>query len=624
MGQGERRDLPPRTAGLIRWLAAGTAAYNLWAVFGYPEVLLHRGLNFGLFFSLIFLLYTTPGGRSTRRIPWYDWLLAGASACVSLYLWANLDRLLTRLAFVASVRPADLFCGILAVALLLEGTRRVIGPWLSALSAAALAYALWGQHLPGLFSHAGFPLGNVFEELFMTTDGIWGGALGIATTYIAVFVLFSSFLRHSGGGDFLYDFASALAGRSRGGLAKIGVITSGLFGMISGSPVANVTSTGSLTIPMMKKSGYPPDFSAAIECCASTGGTIMPPIMGSVAFIMAEVTGLPYIRIAAAAVLPALLYYAALFFAADFRAGKLGMKGLPPEEIPPLGKILWRGLVFFFPLAYLIWRLMAGFSPSRVGFEAILLTLAVSWFRKETRMGPRKIIQALTEGTVQNILIVATMATSGILLGVINLTGLGTKISALLLTEIGCSLPGTLFLTMGMALFLGLPMGITPAYLLTAVIAGPFLVGQGLTPMTAHFFILFYATMAPMTPPVATTAFAAAGLAGAPPMRVGFLAMRIASAAYLMPFIFVYRPALLLQGSPLAILSAALAGLLALMLFAAGFEGWYGRNLRGIRRMASIIAGIFALSGNPWLLAIAVLLAVVALGPVAVFPEVSA
>lgn len=616
MGQGEKRILPAKLAGIVKWTAVGATIYSMWAVFGYPEVLLQRSIGFGLSFALAFVLYTMPGTQTRKYVPWYDWIMAISSLLVSVYIFINLDRLITRLPFIGQVYGTDIFFGILTVILLLEGTRRVIGPWLSILCLIALVYALTGQYIDGLFGHGGFSVKDIAEHLFLSTQGIWGMTLGLAVTYIILFIVFGAFLQNSGAGEFFFDLASSVAGWSRGGLAKVGVIASGLFGMISGSPAANVTTVGSITIPMMRKSGYPAAFAAAVECCASTGGTIMPPVMGSVAFLMAEIIGVSYIKIAAAAFLPAVIYFAALYFAIDYQAGKMGLRGLPKDQIPPLRKTLYKGMIFILPITWLVFRLMEGFTPSRVAFETILLLLAVSWLRKETRMTLDKTIKALADGFIQGIMIVATMAASGILIGIIDLTGVGIKLTSLLMAMSGQSVFITLIFAMGIAMFLGLPLNITPAYLMTAVVAGPVLINLGLDPISAHLFMVFFAAMAPMTPPVAVTAFAAAGLAGpgADPMRVGFLSMRICLVAYIMPFVFIYQPALTLQAPLPAILLALITGILAASFLAMATEGWYGRNLSVIQRIMLFIAGLLAITGYLPLFAVSIVLAAVALG----------
>lgn len=597
MGEGEKRSLSPGIKKVVKWVAIVTTLYNMWCVFGYPEVLLDRALSVGIFFSLTFIRYTMPGTKTKNKVPWYDWVFVALSIGTALYVGANLTRFVTRYPFVSTVSAMDMFFGIVLIVLMLEGSRRIIGPWLDILSLLFIAYALWGNYIPGMFGHRGFSMKYIIDELCMTTDGIYGSALGMACTYIIMFIIFGAFLTNSGAGNFLFDFASSVAGGTRGGLAKVGIIATGLFGMINGSPVANVSTVGVITIPMMKKVGYPGDFSAAVICASSCGGTIMPPVMGSVAFIMAEVMGIPYIDIAIAAVLPAIVYYAALYFATDFRAGKLGMQGLPKDQIPPLRNTLVRGAVFFIPLIYLVVRLMMGYSPSRVGFETALLIILVSSLRKETRMNLEKILKSLEEGATGGILVIVTMAASGIIIGIINLTGIGTKFSSFLMALSGDSKILTLVFTMILSMILGLAMNITPSYLLTAVVAAPVLVSLGIPDMAAHMFILFYAAMATMTPPVASAAFAAAGIAEADPMKTGFLAVRIALVAYLMPFIFVYNQGLLLEASLPQIAFSFVSGLLATAMIAMGTEGWFRKNLNMIQRVLVIVAGLAALPG---------------------------
>ncbi|MEA4892349.1 MAG: TRAP transporter fused permease subunit [Peptococcaceae bacterium] len=614
MGEGEKRKLPAGISKFVSWTAVLTTLYMMWSVFGYPELMFHRGLSVGIFFGLTFIIYTLPGSKAKDYVPWYDWVLSALSVAVAVYLALNLDRLITRYPFADVVTAGDMFFGIVTIILMLEGSRRIIGPWLPILSLVFLAYALFGNYIPGMFGHNGFTAEAIVDELFLTTDGIFGSALGIASTYIIMFIIFGAFLTNSGAGDFLFDFASSIAGGTRGGLAKVGIIASGLFGMINGSPVANVSSMGVITIPMMKKVGYQNEFAAAVECAASTGGTIMPPVMGSVAFIMAEVIGVSYIEVAAAAALPAILYYAAILFAIDFRAGKLGMKGLPKEEIPSLIKTVIQGSVFFIPLIYLVVRLLNGLSPSRVGFETTLIILAVSSLRKETRMNLPKIFKALKEGTTGGILVVVTMAASGIIIGIINLTGIGTKFSSFLMSMAGQSTIITLIFTMFLAILLGLAMNITPAYLLTAVVAGPVLQGLGIPAMAAHMFILYYAAMATMTPPVASAAFAAAGIAEADPMRTGFVAMRVAAVAYLMPFVFIYQQGLLLAAPLWQIILSLASGLLASSLIAMGAEGWFKKDLTKWQRLVLLAAGLIALPGNVLATALALVMAVFGLG----------
>ena len=602
LGEGQRRSLSPQMASVCRWGSAAAAVFILASFFLYPQQIFFRSSCLGFFLSLTFIIYSPPGGSADRSVPAGDWILAGLSWSVSIYMALNLERLITRNPFVDAVTTADTGFCLLTVFLLIEGTRRIVGPWLALFSLLSLGYFVIGPWLPGLFYHPGFPASNLVDELFLTTDGIWGSMLGIAAGNIMVFILFGVFLLNSGISGFLYEFASAIAGASRGGLAKVAVLSSALFGMISGNSVANTSTMGVITIPMMKKFGYPADFAAAVECCASVGGILMPPIMGSVAFIMAEVLGIPYIKVAQAALLPAVLYFAAIFIVVDVRASKLGLIGMPRSALRPLRTVLREGMLHLVPVLYLIVRMVMGANPSRVGLESILVTVLVSWFRVDTRMSINSIVNSLAEGVQQGTMIVTTMAVCGVMIGVINLTGIASKLSSFLMTASGSSLIGTLALVMLVTMFLGLAMNITPAYLLTAVIAAPVMIGMGITPMAAHLFILFYAAMATMTPPVAMTAFVAATIAEAPPMRVGFLSMRIAFPSFILPFVFAYSPQMLMVGSFREILLALVAGLLSVLLITLGMEGWFqSRSMDMVLRGIFIMAGIVVMFGNLYL-----------------------
>lgn len=606
-GEGEKRTLSGGSDRLYKTIAFLSAIYIFWAIVYYPQPILHRSLSFGLFFALTFMTYTMPGTDTKNHIPWYDWILVFLSLMVSAYIYLNLDRLVHRFVFVDTVYPMDMLMGIITIFLLLDGTRRVIGPWLSLLSIMSLAYLWSGPFISGRFGHKGFSIAHSIEELFLTTDGIWGNIMGVATNEVILFVIFGAFLLYSGAGAFLFDFAAAIAGWSRGGLAKIAVLASGLFGMISGSPVANASTVGVITIPMMKKSGYPGDFAASVETCASAGGILMPPVMGSVAFVMAEVIGIPYIKVALAAFLPAVLYFLALYFSIDIRARKLGLEGMSRKEIPPLWKTIKQGLPFFIPIFYLIFRLMfTAASISRVGLESIALIIIVSVLNPKNRMNVRMLIDALADGVEKGIMIVTTMASCGIMIGVFNLTGIGGKFSSALMAFSNSSLIMTLLLVMALTVFLGLAMNISTAYLLTAVVAAPVLVNMGVTVLAAHMFILFYAAMATITPPVAITAFAAASIAGEPPMKIGFMSMRMALVAYVLPFVFVYWPALLLEAPFYQIIIALILGIIAVALIAMGLEGWwFKREMPMLLRLLVILAGMIMLSGNIYLILVA-------------------
>jgi len=614
MGEGVKRELDPKMQKILMRIQAAVAIYIMIAILAYPDQIVHRGVCFSLFTSLALIRYASPGSASTVSIPWQDWIMVILSVSVGVYIFADADRIISRFPFADPVTGADIFFGTLTIFLLLESIRRIIGPWLSILSILAVGYLYAGPWIPGLLAHSGYSADDIIDELFLTTDGVFGSTMGVAVNQILVFIFFGAFLVKSGIGAYMYDLAVFIAGRSRGGIAKAAILTSAFFGMISGSAVANVSSMGVITIPMMKKNGYQPEFAAALESCASVGGIFMPPIMGSVAFVMAEVAGFPYRMVALAALLPAVLYYLAIFFAIDARASKLKLKGVAPDPKITFAIMARRGAVYLLPVIFLVARIISGTSPSRVGIESIAAVIIASLVFSDNRINPQKMMQALAEGVGQGIMIVTTMAACGIMIGVINLTGVSAKFSSLLLSAAGDSLPATLFLAMLLAMFLGLAMNITPAYLLTAVVAAPAMIGLGVPVMAAHMFILFYAAMATVTPPVALTAFAAASIADAPPMRVGFQAMRIGFVAYVLPFAFVAHPGLLLGSGVQGVLLAILSGVFAVFCFAFGMEGWFRNVSLGLPcRLALIMSGVAGLFTNLPILLILISVAAAAL-----------
>ena len=608
IGEGRKRNLSPAAGRIKKILSLLTGLYLLWSVVIYPEPILHRGICFGLFFALTFISYTSPGTEDVKpgnhdSIPFHDIILAVLSFAISVYIAVNLDRLVMRIVYVDSVYPMDMAMCIIAVVLLMEGTRRIVGPWLPLLSILALIYAFYGNNIPGRFGHRGFSVNNIVDTLFLSSNGIWGSTMGIATSHIMTFMIFGAFLIESGAGDFLFDFVTSIAGRTKGGVAKVAILTSALFGMISGSAIANASTTGALTIPMMKKKGYPPVYAASLESCASVGGCFMPPIMGSVAFMMAEVVGIPYYKIAIAAFIPALIYFSALFFTVDIISRKLNLEGNAYGEKMDFIKIFKGGFTFFIPLLYLILRLSMGISPSRVGLESIILIVVIC-IPTANRFTLEKLSKGLVSGVEKGLMIVTTMATCGILIGIINATGIAAKFSSLLISLAGFSTVGTLIFVMLLAIFLGLAMNITSSYLLTAVICAPILVKAGYQPLSVHMFIMFFSAMATITPPVALTSFAAASIAGAPPMETGFRSMKAGIAAYILPFIFVFNPAILLIGKWYQTAGVFMISLAGVFMVALGMEGWWlDRRTGFIYRAAIISSGFLLISGNQAMMA---------------------
>jgi len=605
-GQGEKRNLAGIPKIIRDVMSVIAALYLVFAVLLYPEPILHRSIAFGLFYFVLFVSFSSPGVKRHDRVPVYDWILAGLSLSVSLYIGLSFRRIMDRMVFVDSVSTVDImFCAI-AIILLIEGTRRIIGPWLPGLSIIALAYIIFGHYIPGRFGHLQFNIDFIVDGLFLSNHGIWGSTMGIATGKIMIFLLFGTIFIFTGAGDFLFDFVSKIAGKSKGGVAKIAILASAMFGMVSGGALTNVTTTGSMTIPAMKKSGFSKEYSASVESCASVGGIFMPPIMGSVAFIMSDVIGIPYVEIVQRAILPAIVYFSALFFAVDFRARKKNILGKNISTKESLWSLLLRGYNFFLPLGFLVFRLMSGRTAAKAGLETIVLMLILSLFNRKKPLTFKLIINSLITSVNRGLLIVSTMAMCGVLIGVINLTGITAKFSSYLLYISDISVILTLITIMLVTLFLGLAMSISSTYLIVAVLGAPILISLGFEQLSVHMFILFFATMATITPPVAITSFAAATIAGAPPMKVSFLSMKVGMVAYILPFVFIFSPAILLYGSLIDIAISFILAIIGTGIIAMGMEGWFFGWRTGIpTRGLLIIAGIMIVLGQWVILGIA-------------------
>jgi TRAP transporter 4TM/12TM fusion protein len=476
--------------------------------------------------------------------------------------------------YVDPLTPWDWVFGVIIILLVLEATRRIIGVPMALVGVLSLVYAYLGPYLPARIAHPGFPLTQVLEHLYLTSEGIFGIPLGASATFIFLFVLFGAFLEKSGAGKFFIDLACGLAGGIRGGPAQVAVVTSALEGTVSGSAVANTIGSGTFTIPLMKSLGYKAHFAAAVEASASTGGQIMPPVMGVAAFILAEFVGIPYISVCVAALIPALLYFLAVGFMVDFEAAKLGLKGLPREMRPDLKKILREGLHLLLPLFALIYFLVEGYTAFRAAFYAIVVVIASSFLRKSTRMSLSSIVSALELGALNAIMVAVACASAGIIIGVISLTGLGVKFVALVVNFSQGILFLALPLVMLASLLLGMGVPTTAAYIMVAALAVPALVELGVDRLAAHLFAFYFACVSAITPPVAVAAYAGAGIARANPFLVGVTAVKLAIAAYIVPFMFVYGPALLFKGTAVEILTAAVTASLGCYSLAAGVQGW--------------------------------------------------
>jgi TRAP transporter 4TM/12TM fusion protein len=545
---GKRRSLEGPYPSIVKYYSVAIALYVFIASQLYPEPILHRTISFALFFSLIFIVYDTPGVKASRRPPLYDWLLAGLSIAVALYMALNLDRILSRRPYLDALENIDIFMFFLTVFLIIEGSRRTIGFWLPLLSVISVSYLFMGHAIPGRFGHQGFTLIQIIEGTFFTTSGIWGSSIGIASGQVMIFIFFGVFFTKSGAGDFLYEFAAAFAGKSRGGIAKVAVISSAMFGMISGGPVTNVSTTGNITIPAMIKHGYSKEFAAATESCASIAGTFTPPVMGSIVFIMSDIVGVSYSEIARRAAIPAIIFYVTLFFIIDARSKKLGLGGMekPAEGII---KTASKGINFFLPLIYLIVRILSGISISKTGIETIAIILAMGLFGRKKVFNLKTIVESLELGIHRGITIFSTMATAGVMIGAIYISGITGKFSSLLMSVSRGSILLSLLVMMLITIFLGLAMNTISSYIITAVIFAPLIVMQGYEPLSVHLFIIYFAASSSITPPVAMTSYIAASIADASPLEVSLMAMKLGLVAYILPFIFILKPELLLYGT---------------------------------------------------------------------------
>jgi TRAP transporter 4TM/12TM fusion protein len=578
---------------VIAIIAVAMSAYHLYAgYFGAPEALLHRSTHLLFVLILIFFLFPLSPKEWGKKLRWTDGILILLTLVSIGYLFANYEYVTTRYAYISPLSLADMVFGIVLTLLLIEGSRRVIGPALPITAGVFLAYAYVGTYLPGLLRHSGFSTEIIIDQLYMTTEGIFGIPLGVSATYVILFIVFGTFLEKSGTGQLFMDFASAITGWTRGGPGKISCISSALFGTISGSAVANVMVDGWLTIPLMKRTGFNPPFACAVEATASTGGQIMPPVMGAAAFVMSEFTGIPYITICLYAMIPALLYYLALFMSIHFMAGRMGLKGIPKEELPRLKKVLAARGHMFIPLIIIVYMMTAGYTPMYACIYSTVAVVILSFLRKETRMGFWTIIRALEEGAKNTLGVAAACACAGIVIGVINLTGLGLKFTSFVLFLAGESLIPALIMTMLAGIVLGMGMPTTPAYIVQAALLIPALIKLGVLKVAAHMFVFYFSTISAITPPVAMAVYAAAGIGGAKLWPTGIWAMRIAAAGFVVPFMFVYGPSLLFIGSAFDILTSAISASFGVTALAAGMMGWFVKELKIWERIVLLIAAV--------------------------------
>ncbi|SNT02441.1 TRAP transporter permease [Tropicimonas sediminicola] len=525
-----------------------------------------------------------------------DMILAAAAVASTAYLIFFARQLQLR-AGMPMALPGDMWAAITGVLLIIELTRRLAGLALVIIASVFVAYAFLGPWLPGIFEHRGYTAKRFFSYIY-TDNGILSAPIAISSTYIILFVIFAAFLQTTRVGEYFVKLAFAAAGHRRGGPAKVSIFASGLMGMINGTSAGNVVATGSLTIPMMKRVGYTPQTSASVEAAASTGGQIMPPIMGAGAFIMAEITGISYMEIVWAAIVPAVLYFISVYFMIDLAAQKANMKGLPRELLPKLDALL-KQIYLFTPIVVLIYALFAGYSVIRCGTLAMITAAVVSWLTPH-RMGPKQLFHALENGARMVLQLVAVCATAGIIVGVIALTGIGSRFSTVLLTLADQSQFLALFFAMVVSIILGMGMPTTAAYAVAASVIAPGVINLGVEPLVAHLFIFYFAVMSAITPPVALAAYAGSALAGSDPLKTSVESFRIGLAAFVVPYMFFFSPAMLLQGTGFEIAHVAVTAVAGVYLLAAAVQGWFMGPANWFVRGSLAVGGLTMIAGG-WL-----------------------
>jgi TRAP transporter 4TM/12TM fusion protein len=598
-------------SGIAAWIVffglLGFSIFQLYTgAFGAYTAYIQRTIHLGFALSLIFLLFPARRKGQSKgvkdKVPWYDYILVLLSIIVTGYWPVFYDTLVQQ---IGGVTEAQVVIGAAAILLVLEAARRAVGLPIVIIAVLFLCYAYFGPQMPGMLAHRGLSVEQLVNSMYFTTEGILGTPLQVSSTYIFLFLLFGAFLVQTGVGNYFNDLAISLAGRRVGGPAKVAIFSSALNGTISGSSVANTVTTGSYTIPMMKKLGYHRNFAGAVEAASSTGGQIMPPIMGAAAFLMIEFAGVPYWEIAKAALIPAILFFSGIWIMTHFEAKRLGLLGLTEEEIPAKRTVL-KKLYLLLPIVAIVYFLFAGFSIERAAIYGILITVLVSLFRKDTRITPGKFVSALTSGARTALGVAAATACAGIIVGVVTKTGLGLKLgnglvslAGTLANSIEIQLLLTLFFTMITSIILGMGSPTTANYIITSTIALPAILALNdalpvaIPILAAHMFVFYFGIVADITPPVALAAFAATGISGGEPIRTGFNASKLAIAAFIIPYMFVLSPELLMiDAGVLEIGWALLTAILGMIAIGAGLIGYWYKSLGWLIRTVCIVTGL--------------------------------
>lgn len=608
IGTGVRRPLSGKLGMAVKSFAALVAigvVYTTTIV--YIDLFVMTVIFLSAILALLFLMYSASPNSRLDRPSFLDWVFTLASIVVGVYFAMEAGRIAQRITLLFPLETVDLVMASALLFLTIEATRRTVGIGLTSVVMIFVAYNLFGHNLPAGFGFRQVSYNHFLDIMMFTTDGLFGVPLRVAATYAFLFVMFGTFLSRAGGAEFFYNFASSLAGRKVGGPAKISVISSGLYGTMSGSPTSDVVTTGSITIPIMQRLGYSKKLSGSVEVAASTGGSLLPPVMGSAAFIMAEYTGIDYRDIVIAGIVPALLYYLCVYTQVHLRSQKLGLKGLSKEETPELKSTLNNGGLFIIPLVALSAALVMGYSPTYVAAIATAVVLAVAAVKPSTRMGLVAIWLALGESTLRMVSVVAACAAAGLVIGGISMTGLGGKFADLVFMLAGNSTFLVLVISAILAIILGMGMPTPSAFILSAVLVGPTMLALDFSVLQTNMFILYFAVLSAMTPPVAVAAFAAAAIADAKPLEIAVGAVRLAITAFIVPFAFVYGDGLLMNGSTMNIVTSCVTAMIGVVLLSIGVEGYWKERLSTAARLGFGIAGLLFIF--PSIIAIVIALA---------------
>jgi TRAP transporter 4TM/12TM fusion protein len=593
---GLQRTLSGFERHLFFWFAVAFTTFHLLVLNVWPiDAVLFRAIHLAGGTTLGLAYFSIARGVSPGRVPWYDWLCILAANACAVYIGVYLEELQFRAG--ALYTRGDLVVGVVGTILVLDFARRTAGAALTIIAGFFLLYAFVGPWMPGVLYHKGFEPGFIFTYIF-SDQGIFGITLEVSSTFIIMFTAFAAFLTASGAGNYFNELSVALVGWARGGPAKVAVLSGILFGSISGSSVANVVASGSVTIPMMRRVGYDRATAGAIEATSSTGGQITPPVMGAGAFIMAEVTGIPYSQIALAAIIPCLLFYIACYAHCDLHAVRHGLRGIPRAELPRVVPML-RELYLLAPIVVLVWAFVAGYSGFRAAALGIVTAVVASWLSTKTRMGPRAVIHALDMAARDCIQLISVCAAAGIVVGVIALTGIGGRFASLVLTIAGGSQLAAMLFTMVIVVILGMGMPTTAAYAIAAAVVAPGLIRMGVTPIVAHMFIFYFAVLSAITPPVAVASWAAAGMAQADPWRTAWTSVKFGLATFIVPFMFFYSPLLLAQGDWPGVLHVFATASLGVFLLASATEGWLNGPLTRPLQIALFVAALFLIIPEP-------------------------